>query len=314
MTEKTQQMPSEDPLRTQALQIGDIHVTQTIEPVQCPVCKTHNPAGEAFCVECGLVFASALPPDAFGAPAVAFPCLMDATGRQHFLRPGTNIVGRMGDVLLPDSRVSRKHAEILVEQVEKEPEKESLEREPSLRTLEWVVRLRDLGSTNGTKVNDKLLRPHEWCDLLEGDKVEFGGVALVFSLPASSVKKPSLHVEGKTQTLAQPIEGKRPADAEPRAWLVAEGVEFPLRLGENKIGRKTGNDIVLDDPYVSKEHARVDVAEEGFFITDLGSTNGTLINGTRLPANQRLSFGPQDEIAIGQKVYRLRLKEGESDG
>src|SRR5438477_6102084 len=105
-------MLSQDPNRTQMAPGPSLNVTQTIQLVQCPVCKTFNPAGEGFCVECGLIFESALPGDVFGAPAVRPPCFVDESGREHFLRPGVNVVGREGDVLLQDSRVSRKHAEI----------------------------------------------------------------------------------------------------------------------------------------------------------------------------------------------------------
>ncbi len=318
MAEKTEQMPQEDPLRTQALQIGGAQITQTIEPVQCPVCKTHNPAGEAFCIECGLVFASALPSDVFSAPPVTFPCLVDAMGRQHFLRPGVNLVGRMGDVLLPDPRVSRKHAEVLVEKVTGERGEGPAEGGESYPAPEppqggvWKIRLRDLGSTNGTKVNEEALPPEEWRDLKDGDKVEFGGMILTLSVLGG----PQVTEPGKTQTLPSPVEEQPAPEAEPfvpTAWLVSEGMEFPLKLGENRVGRRSGNDIVLNDPYVSKEHAKIDVTEEGFFITDVGSTNGVMLNGARIPANQRVRIGPEDEIAIGQKVYRLRLQDGEGN-
>jgi pSer/pThr/pTyr-binding forkhead associated (FHA) protein len=322
MAEKTQQMPPDDPLRTQALHIGDIQVTQTIEPVQCPVCKTHNPAGEAFCVECGLVFASALPPDVFSAPAVTFPCLVDTSGHQHFLRPGVNLVGRMGDVLLSDSRVSRRHAEIVVEAgpgefagESPEGEEASLEQK-SEGIARWVIRIRDLGSTNGTRVNEETLPPDEWRDLREGDKVEFGGVTLRVSIPSASPGASQVLAQGKTQMLATPP-GEQPSNQEPSAapvaWLVGEEEEFPLKSGETRIGRKSGNDIVLNDPYVSKEHATIEAREDGFFITDLGSTNGVMLNGARIPSHQPVRFGPEDEIAIGQRVYRLRLRESESD-
>lgn len=49
------------------------------------------------------------------------------------------------------------------------------------------------------------------------------------------------------------------------------------------LGRDPGCDIVLDDPRVSKRHAALQWADEGWTLADLGSKNGTLINGTRAP-------------------------------
>jgi len=146
-----------DPNRTQMGGAPSLNVTQTIAPVQCPICKTFNPAGEGFCVECGLIFQSALPDDAFGAPAVRLPCLVDEGGREHFLRPGTNLVGREGDVIIHDTRVSRKHAEI--------------------RRHADGFYIHDLGSMNGTYVNRERV---EVTKLAGHDEVQIGRFRLVF--------------------------------------------------------------------------------------------------------------------------------------
>jgi hypothetical protein len=79
-----------DPNKTRMGPGPNLNVTLTIQPVQCPVCKTFNPAGEGFCIECGLIFESALPEDAFGAPAVRPPSLVDESGREHYLLEGAN--------------------------------------------------------------------------------------------------------------------------------------------------------------------------------------------------------------------------------
>ena len=91
--------PSVDPNRTVMGTAPSLNATQTIKPVQCPICKTFNPAGMMFCIECGLIFDRALPDDAFGAPVVRLPVLVEASsGREHPVRRGVNIVGREGDV------------------------------------------------------------------------------------------------------------------------------------------------------------------------------------------------------------------------
>jgi ABC-type multidrug transport system ATPase subunit/pSer/pThr/pTyr-binding forkhead associated (FHA) protein len=63
------------------------------------------------------------------------------------------------------------------------------------------------------------------------------------------------------------------------------------------IGRTPGNDIVVSHPQVSSRHAHVEQSDGRVYVTDLGSANGTYVNGHRLAPGQRV------EIANGQKIY-----------
>jgi hypothetical protein len=73
--------------------------------------------------------------------------------------------------------------------------------------------------------------------------------------------------------------------------------DFPLHRGNLTIGRRGDNTIVLSDPQVSSYHARIDKRGADFILTDLQSTNGTLVNSRRV-FSHRLSHG--DRIAIGK--------------
>jgi DNA-binding winged helix-turn-helix (wHTH) protein len=73
--------------------------------------------------------------------------------------------------------------------------------------------------------------------------------------------------------------------------------EIPLRPGENVLGRARGADLVVDDPGVSRHHARIVVAAGTATLEDLGSKNGTSLNGRKLAAPAVLADG--DTIAIG---------------
>src|SRR5215207_5215330 len=86
--------PMLDPNKTMMGTAPTLNATITIKPTQCPICKTFNPAGVMFCIDCGLIFDRALPGDAFGAPAVQLPVLVDGSGREHPIRPGSSMVGR----------------------------------------------------------------------------------------------------------------------------------------------------------------------------------------------------------------------------
>ena len=80
------------------------------------------------------------------------------------------------------------------------------------------------------------------------------------------------------------------------------GERLPLRAS-NAIGRDAGNDIALPDEAASARHAKLDVEDGEWWIEDLGSTNGTLVNGVRI--NRREKLRPGDEIAIGRIAMRL---------
>jgi pSer/pThr/pTyr-binding forkhead associated (FHA) protein len=71
------------------------------------------------------------------------------------------------------------------------------------------------------------------------------------------------------------------------------------------VGRAPDNDLVVGDPATSGHHGRIDVRGGAFWISDLGSTNGTLVNGEPVIEKQ-LSDG--DLISIGQSTIRFTLE------
>lgn len=84
-----------------------------------------------------------------------------------------------------------------------------------------------------------------------------------------------------------------------------EGLEVPVDRDWLVIGRGRGADVVLAEPTISRTHAAIGFESgEGFFVQDLGSTNGTLVNGTR---QQRSRLCNGDEIQIGRLWLRVAL-------
>jgi len=77
-----------------------------------------------------------------------------------------------------------------------------------------------------------------------------------------------------------------------------EGVRrVDLTTDRVSIGNGPGNDLVLHDPTVSRLHASLEMFAEGWCVTDLGSSNGTFVNGGRIWGAHRLRHG--DEVRIG---------------
>jgi hypothetical protein len=69
------------------------------------------------------------------------------------------------------------------------------------------------------------------------------------------------------------------------------------------LGRDVNNSIVIDDPFASTEHAILTFRGRDWYVEDLGSTNGTYINGNRVEGVAPLGFG--DELQVGQVRMRL---------
>lgn len=85
---------------------------------------------------------------------------------------------------------------------------------------------------------------------------------------------------------------------------VAEGTAFPL-LPVTSIGRAPANTIVVPDTYASARHALVSWRDSQWYVEDLGSRNGTLLNGEPVSTPTVLSAG--DIIGVGQTQFRLEL-------
>lgn len=78
------------------------------------------------------------------------------------------------------------------------------------------------------------------------------------------------------------------------------GTSIPLNRNQILLGRDQACTLVLDDEYASSRHARVFPSGDNWVLEDLGSTNGTFMDGQRVTAPQQLAVGSQ--IRIGQTV------------
>jgi hypothetical protein len=85
----------------------------------------------------------------------------------------------------------------------------------------------------------------------------------------------------------------------------APGAVFALDA-VTTLGRDLGSSIVLDDLYASTQHAVLTFRGRAWYVEDLGSTNGTFVNGTPVAGVAALGYG--DEIQVGE--VRLRLERG----
>jgi pSer/pThr/pTyr-binding forkhead associated (FHA) protein len=92
----------------------------------------------------------------------------------------------------------------------------------------------------------------------------------------------------------------------PLQLIVNLGTErrlFPLASSPMRIGRGSNNAIQIPDPTVSKEHAEIAPAGSGWTIRDLGSRNGTRVNGNEV--HEAVAIRENDALEIGKVQARL---------
>ncbi|TCJ19829.1 FHA domain-containing protein [Rubrobacter taiwanensis] len=228
-------------------------------------------------------------------------------------------IGRTPDnhIVVPDPQASRRHALI--------------QRDGD------AYRIDDLESTNGTWVNgERITEPRP---LRNGDEILVGQTRFTFqataagSAPSGGQRPGSVTAEihrldelqreqeagpvtGALKSLGEAEEQEEPrnpaAPPAARAALhTAGGRTFELGPGGATIGRMPDNSIRLDDGKLSRRHARIEFRDGGYWLSDLGSSNGTFVNGIRLGAPYLLR--PGDTITCGdtQLVFRPAA-EGES--
>ena len=203
--------------------------------------------------------------------------------QEHLLTEASATIGRHAacDIVLDDDTVSRTHARVE-------------------RTDGGFV-LVDVGSSNGMRVNGERTT---YRLLVSGDVVHVGDCVLRFeasgdpAAPGEPRRARATVVSMRTPEVDDPCAGARVAVHTPeRTW------ELPLgdRL---TIGREPDNDVMLDDPGVSRYHAVVEVRSALCTVRDLNSSNGTWVGPARV-ARTVLHDGESFRIASATFVVKL---------
>ncbi|MEA1787268.1 FHA domain-containing protein [Arenibacter sp. GZD96] len=146
----------------------------------------------------------------------------------------------------------------------------------------------DLESANGTMVNQKRLKPNVWTSIESGDVIHIASLNFHLTLDKPNQKKRHEAIEdSRTSGFKQKIISK----------------------GILKVGREKSNDIVLNDPTVTREHALLSYSQGNFWVEDLGSTNKTYLNGREIRIKTKL----KDSDVITISFYSITLGDGFKD-
>jgi pSer/pThr/pTyr-binding forkhead associated (FHA) protein len=174
--------------------------------------------------------------------------------------------------------------------------------------------LKDHGSMNGTSVNGQ----NVWgvVPLHDGDVLEIGGQRFRYQDAQQEASKAGAAPgsaaadagEQMAETAPLPTAAPRPQNLA-AGWLIVSGgpgagSRHELAQATCTIGRSAACDLVIGDSSLSRRHAQILRQEDGFFYAqDLGSQNGTALNGKRLTAPQRLAEG--DTLTLGAIALRF---------
>jgi pSer/pThr/pTyr-binding forkhead associated (FHA) protein len=101
-----------------------------------------------------------------------------------------------------------------------------------------------------------------------------------------------------------------PEPSRPGALLRAlngseQGREYPIENVKYRIGTDSSNELQLSDSYVSRKHASIEYESGTFYLRDIGSRNGTFLNGLRI--DETAVLHPGDEIRVGKTIFKLEV-------
>jgi ABC transport system ATP-binding/permease protein len=258
--------------------------------------------------------------------------VLEFNGRTWTLDPSRSYtLGRdpQGDVVLDDARVSWRHATI------------------SFNSRSWVIE--DHGSTNGTFVQGQRIHQLEigpgvsvnLGNATDGPLIGLSGAAAAVASPQAQPQQQPYAAQGANPGWAQqappqqaapqagwqqPQQAHQPAPI-PQQQGPGGGAGAPPVYGDRspttfhqfslgrvmRIGRALENELVVSDLQVSRHHAEFHATPDGRFeIRDLGSHNGTYVNGQPIAKGGSQLLGPNDIVGVGHSTFRLvgdRLEE-----
>ena len=204
-------------------------------------------------------------------------------GKEYAIQASGLVIGRdaSADIVVADNAVSRKHAEIVA--------------------VDSGYELRD-HSSNGVFVNNERIDGPRL--LARADVIRVGNEELRFyadPLPVSASRAPA-----DEATSSPP-----PARAHPTLALLevtnsgpSNGRVHEIRAPLVHVGRGPRNDIVFAEESVSERHATLQRRQDGWYVTDVGSTNGTYVAGTRISGERKLE--ESTDLRFGGVKTRFR--------
>ena len=215
------------------------------------------------------------------------------TIKNYYLQAPSITIGRLDDnpIVLHDSQVSRQHARI-----------------------DWVegqARFTDLGSANGSLLNGQQVLPNTPQALNRGDVIRLGECELELFTATKLVR---LSANGQSLPQERPalLAFAAPASIKLGVTSPAGKIEYALEAEAITLGRDPANDIVIDQPIVSRHHARLELTDYGYRIIDLGSANGLAVQDT--PVTELLLVDGDTLSIAGDVILTYQISPEQAPG
>jgi pSer/pThr/pTyr-binding forkhead associated (FHA) protein len=195
--------------------------------------------------------------------------------------------GRMAgnDIILDgDTMISKRHARIVQERGE------------------FV--LYDENSTNGTFLNEQLLRPGTGVKLRPGDVIRIGETLLKFQPPQAAPQSYGPPRPPSTDPSPDANAETRQGKYHVFRLVTGDGETYTL-ASQMTVGRAPTGDIMIIGNGVATHHARIETEPNAVYVIDLGTPGGTMVNGERIPPHLRVALYHGDTVAFGEVYLRL---------
>jgi pSer/pThr/pTyr-binding forkhead associated (FHA) protein/tetratricopeptide (TPR) repeat protein len=199
------------------------------------------------------------------------------------------VIGRdeSADVRVDDKKISRRHA--------------------SFRVVDGEPTVEDLGSANGIKLNGKKIERRSKFKM--GDSIKVGSFQMMLKDPNDNTASAAFEDPKPVVVKAPPAKAKEPNRDMPALLGLDDpvrGRRFELKKGENIIGRLEECDVPILDGSVSRQHSRLVFTRDRLTVTDLGSSNGTFVNDTRIDMAE---LAHKDRLRSGNINFDVELPE-----
>ncbi|HDQ71703.1 MAG TPA: FHA domain-containing protein [Chloroflexi bacterium] len=235
----------------------------------CVQCHAPLQSRARFCAHCGATvdLPSPAPQASIGGEhATLLVRRLGERPAEHDLKRGTFQVGRgpMNDIILDHPNVSVRHLKLDVGARD--------------------IHVMDLGSTNRTQINGRIIPPHTARPFRLGDVIRIGS--------------------RRGDSLTMKLKRRQATSLRMQPLGMHELSKFPHVI----IGRSSSSQVTLNHPMVSRKHAEIARQAEGYAIHDLGSMNGTFVNGQRVDGWRALRTGDVIQIGPFKLVYDGRVQ------
>ena len=213
--------------------------------------------------------------------------------QEIILEEGETVVGRGSEceLQIQDNEISRNHLKFIRK-----------------GNSVWIS---DLNSTNGTRLVDTMIPTSQEVAVNPGQEIQIGSVVLMIQPQERAILDSPEGKKTKAVNITPEVKVEENFSDFVLSFRKGEGAwqELPLKMGEKIVGRYVESDLILDDHKISRRHAQITVSASTVVIQDLGSTNGTQVNGQPLSPRRPCVLKEDHQFSMGDYSAKIKRKK-----